>query len=70
MSLLVKWSRQGFAELVRAGREWEEEVAEPTVGAASRSTTIAGATIARYSTRRGGSGRLTRRRLDRRLRAP
>ena len=29
MSLLVKWSRQGFAELVRAGRAWEEEVAEP-----------------------------------------
>ena len=29
MSLLVRWSRQGFAELVRAGREWEEEVSTP-----------------------------------------
>jgi hypothetical protein len=29
MSLLLKWSRQGFAELVRAGRAWEEEVSEP-----------------------------------------
>ena len=28
MSLLMKWSRQGFAELVRAGREWEEEFGE------------------------------------------
>jgi hypothetical protein len=25
MTLLVRWSRHGFAELVRAGREWEEE---------------------------------------------
>lgn len=25
MSLVVRWSRQGFAELVRAGRDWEEE---------------------------------------------
>ncbi len=29
MSLLLRWSRQGFAELVRAGRAWEEEVSEP-----------------------------------------
>jgi hypothetical protein len=28
MSLLMKWSRHGFAELVRAGREWEEEFGE------------------------------------------
>jgi hypothetical protein len=28
MSLLLRWSRQGFAELVRAGREWEEEFGE------------------------------------------
>ncbi|MFL5778755.1 MAG: hypothetical protein ACJ761_07405 [Chloroflexota bacterium] len=29
MSLLWKWSRHSLAELVRAGREWEEEVAGP-----------------------------------------
>jgi hypothetical protein len=30
MSLLWRWSRRGLAELVRAGREWEEESAQST----------------------------------------
>jgi hypothetical protein len=29
MSVLYRWSRQTFAELVKAGREWEEETALP-----------------------------------------
>ena len=28
MSLIYRWSRQSLAELVRAGREWEDEVAQ------------------------------------------
>ena len=39
MSLMYTWSRHMFAELVRAGREWEEETAMPSLAAASRSTT-------------------------------
>ena len=30
IALLYKFSRRSFAELVRAGREWEEETALPT----------------------------------------
>jgi hypothetical protein len=30
MSLFYRWSRRRFAELVRAGREWEEETALPS----------------------------------------
>ena len=30
VSLMYTWSRRAFAELVRAGREWEEETAMPT----------------------------------------
>jgi len=30
MSLLYGWSRRKFADLVRAGREWEEETAMPS----------------------------------------
>jgi hypothetical protein len=30
MSLLYRFSRRTFAELVRAGREWEEETALPS----------------------------------------
>ena len=30
MALLYRFSRRSFAELVRAGREWEEETALPT----------------------------------------
>jgi hypothetical protein len=30
MTLFYRWSRHMFAELVRAGREWEEETALPT----------------------------------------
>ena len=29
MTLLYRWSRQTFAELIKAGREWEEETALP-----------------------------------------
>ena len=29
MSVLYRWSRQTFAELVKAGREWEEDTALP-----------------------------------------
>jgi hypothetical protein len=29
MSLLWRWSRRSLAELVRAGREWEEEFVQP-----------------------------------------
>jgi len=29
MTLLYRWSRRTFAELVKAGREWEEETALP-----------------------------------------
>ena len=29
MNLLYRWSRRTFAELVRAGREWEEETSLP-----------------------------------------
>lgn len=29
MSVLYRWSRQTFSELVKAGREWEEETALP-----------------------------------------
>ncbi len=29
-SLLYRWSRRTFAELVRAGRDWEEETAMPS----------------------------------------
>jgi hypothetical protein len=28
-SLMTRWSRRGFAELMRAGREWEEETTKP-----------------------------------------
>ena len=28
-SLATRWSRRGFAELMRAGREWEEEATKP-----------------------------------------
>ena len=31
MSVLYRWSRRTFADLVRAGREWEEETALPNV---------------------------------------
>ena len=30
VSLMYTWSRRAFAELVRAGREWEEETAMPS----------------------------------------
>ena len=30
-ALLYRWSRRTFGELVRAGREWEEETSLPTV---------------------------------------
>ena len=30
MALLYRYSRRTFAELVRAGREWEEETSLPT----------------------------------------
>ena len=30
-SLLYRWSRRTFADLVRAGREWEEETSLPNV---------------------------------------
>lgn len=30
MALLYSWSRRKFADLVKAGREWEEETAIPT----------------------------------------
>ena len=29
MTLLYRWSRQTFAELIKAGREWEEDTALP-----------------------------------------
>ena len=29
MTLLYRWSRRTFAELIRAGREWEEETSIP-----------------------------------------
>ena len=29
MTLLYRWSRRTFAELIRAGREWEEETSLP-----------------------------------------
>ena len=29
VALLYRWSRRTFAELVRAGREWEEETSLP-----------------------------------------
>jgi hypothetical protein len=29
MTLLYRWSRRSFAELIRAGREWEEETSIP-----------------------------------------
>ena len=28
--MLYRWSRKTFAELVRAGRDWEEETAMPS----------------------------------------
>ena len=28
-SLATRWSRRGFAELMRAGREWEEDATKP-----------------------------------------
>lgn len=30
MTLLYRWSRRTFSELVRAGREWEEETSVPS----------------------------------------
>ena len=30
MTLFYRWSRRTFAELIKAGREWEEETALPT----------------------------------------
>jgi hypothetical protein len=32
VGLLLKWSRRGMDVLVRAGREWEEETAQPGGG--------------------------------------
>jgi len=29
VSLMTRWSRRGIAELIRAGREWEEEATKP-----------------------------------------
>jgi hypothetical protein len=36
VGMLRKWSRRGMAVLVRAGQEWEEEMAQPSRGSGRR----------------------------------